>query len=146
MNLLYPIAEEHDTPKQAQYWELLLWAQASSHGPECSALSHQITLLLHGLYVLNPSCVHLAMPKSAQLRRARPDGRRSTEGSYRKASRLNWRSLSHDRRYFYSGCLFGNALGDAAQRAITEALPEGQLDRVEAKKPRKIVQNSEYSP
>ena len=73
VNLLYTIAEEHDTPNNlAQYREVLLSAQASHYGPECIALPHEPALLLYGLYTLNPSRVHLAVPKSPQLRRERP--------------------------------------------------------------------------
>ena len=88
VNLLYTIAEEHDTPNNlAQYREVLLSAQASHYGPECIALPHEPALLLYGLYTLNPSRVHLAVPKSPHSGANGPDGRRSTEGFYRAANR-----------------------------------------------------------
>jgi predicted transcriptional regulator of viral defense system len=48
-------------------------AQANHHGPERIALSHDTALLIYGISDLNPSRVHLTVPKSVRLRRARPE-------------------------------------------------------------------------
>ena len=55
-----------------QYREAVMWAQASQ-GPECIALSHETALLLYGISDANPPRVHLTVPKSARMRRERPD-------------------------------------------------------------------------
>src|SRR5580658_10231333 len=48
----------------AQYREAVLWAQAGHHGPEQHiALSHETALLIYGLTDLNPSRIHITVPK-----------------------------------------------------------------------------------
>ncbi len=56
----------------SQYREAVLWAHAS-HGPERIALSHETALLIFGLSDVNPAKVHLTVPKSARLRREKPN-------------------------------------------------------------------------
>jgi predicted transcriptional regulator of viral defense system len=55
----------------SQYREALLWARAS-HGPENIALSHETALAVYGISDMNPSQVHITVPKGARLRRQRP--------------------------------------------------------------------------
>ncbi len=55
----------------SQYREAVLWAHAS-HGPERVALSHETALGVYGLSDVNPSRVHLTVPKHARLRRRKP--------------------------------------------------------------------------
>jgi len=55
----------------SQYREAVLWARAS-HGPEQVALSHETALGVYGISDVNPSRVHLTVPKDARLRRRRP--------------------------------------------------------------------------
>lgn len=70
---VYRIAH-YPTDRLAQYRESVLWAQASHHGPEHHiALSHETALLIYGLSDLNPSRVHLTVPKVARLRRKHPE-------------------------------------------------------------------------
>lgn len=57
--------------KLSQYREAILWAEAS-HGPEQAVLSHETALAVYGISDGNPSQVHIAVPKSARLRRKRP--------------------------------------------------------------------------
>ena len=55
----------------SQYREAVLWARAS-HGPEQVALSHETALGVYGISDVNPSRVHLTVPKNARLRRRKP--------------------------------------------------------------------------
>ena len=55
----------------SQYREAVLWARAS-HGPKQVALSHETALGVYGISDVNPSRVHLSVPKEARLRRRRP--------------------------------------------------------------------------
>jgi predicted transcriptional regulator of viral defense system len=55
----------------SQYREAVLWARAS-HGPEQVALSHETALGVFGISDVNPSRVHLTVPKDARLRRRKP--------------------------------------------------------------------------
>jgi predicted transcriptional regulator of viral defense system len=68
---VYRIAH-YPPDRLAQYREAVLWAQANHHVPEHIALSHETALLIYGISDLNPSRVHLTVPKSARLRRKRP--------------------------------------------------------------------------
>jgi predicted transcriptional regulator of viral defense system len=52
----------------SQYREAVLWARASQ-GPEQVALSHETALGVYGISDVNPSRVHLTIPKGARLRR-----------------------------------------------------------------------------
>jgi predicted transcriptional regulator of viral defense system len=55
----------------SQYRESVLWAHAS-HGTEHVALSHETALAVYGISDVNPSRVHITVPKSARLRRRKP--------------------------------------------------------------------------
>jgi predicted transcriptional regulator of viral defense system len=55
----------------SQYREAVLWVRASQ-GPEQVALSHETALGVYGISHVNPSRVHLTVPKDARLRRRRP--------------------------------------------------------------------------
>jgi predicted transcriptional regulator of viral defense system len=55
----------------SQYREAILWARASQ-GPERVALSHETALGVYGISDVNPSRVHITVPKSARLRRQKP--------------------------------------------------------------------------
>src|ERR1700682_3351627 len=68
---VYRIAH-YPADRLAQYREAVLWAQANHHGPEHIALSHETALLIYGISDLNPSRVHLTVPRSVRLRRKRP--------------------------------------------------------------------------
>src|SRR5580658_2260019 len=55
----------------SQYREAVLWARAS-HGPEDVALSDETALAVYGISDVNPSRVHITVPKDARLRRRNP--------------------------------------------------------------------------
>lgn len=55
----------------SQYREAVLWARASQ-GPEEVALSHETALGVYGISDVNPSRVHITVPKEARLRRRKP--------------------------------------------------------------------------
>jgi predicted transcriptional regulator of viral defense system len=55
----------------SQYREAVLWVRASQ-GPEQVALSHETALGVYGISDVNPSRVHLTVPKDARLRRRKP--------------------------------------------------------------------------
>jgi predicted transcriptional regulator of viral defense system len=55
----------------SQYREAVLWTRAS-HGPENVALSHETALAVYGISDVNPSRVHITVPKNARLRRRKP--------------------------------------------------------------------------
>ena len=56
----------------SQYREAVLWARASQ-GPEQVALSHETALGVYGISDVNPSRVHVTVPKHARLRRRKPN-------------------------------------------------------------------------
>jgi predicted transcriptional regulator of viral defense system len=55
----------------SQYREAVLWARAS-HGPERVALSHETALGVYGISDVNPSRIHVTVPREARLRRRKP--------------------------------------------------------------------------
>jgi len=55
----------------SQYREAVSWVRAS-HGPENVALSHETALAVYGISDVNPSRVHITVPKTARLRRQKP--------------------------------------------------------------------------
>jgi len=61
----------YPTDRLSQYREAVLWARAS-HGPENVALSHETALAIYGISDVNPSRVHITVPKGARLRRQTP--------------------------------------------------------------------------
>jgi len=143
---VYRIAH-YPADKFAQYRQAVLWAQASHHGPECIALSHETALLLYGISDLNPSRVHLTVPKSARFRRERPawvtihraDLTEKELGQYEgipvttvSRSILDVVSTTHRT--------------DVARQVITEALRDGLLNSDQAKELRKLIKSSEDSP
>ncbi len=143
---VYRIAH-YPPDRLAQYREAVLWAQASHHGPERIALSHETALLLYGISDLNPSRVHLTVPKSSRLRRERPewitihraDLPEKEFGQHEgmpvtTVSRSILDVLSITRRT------------DIVRQAITEALRDGLLSRAQAARLRKIISGVAESP
>ncbi len=61
----------YPTDRLSQYREAVLWARAS-HGPENVALSHETALAIYAISDVNPSRVHITVPKGARLRRKKP--------------------------------------------------------------------------
>ena len=59
--------------KFSQYLEAVLWAKAN-RGPEEVAVSHLTALNVYGISDANPDRIHLTVPKSARLRRQKPNG------------------------------------------------------------------------
>ena len=57
----------------SQYRETVLWAKAN-RGPDGAALSHTTALAMYGISDVNPSLIHLTVPRSARLRRQMPKG------------------------------------------------------------------------
>ena len=55
----------------SQYREAVLWARAN-RGPDTVAISHATALAVYGISDVNPSLIHLTIPKSARLRREKP--------------------------------------------------------------------------
>jgi predicted transcriptional regulator of viral defense system len=128
----------------AQYREAVLWAQANHHGLERIALSHETAMLVYGISDLNPSKVHLTVPKLARFRRERPDWIAIHQADLTDKevgehegipvttvarSILDVLSTTHRR--------------DVVQEAIKQALREGLLNSTEATVLRKIVREGE---
>lgn len=61
----------YPSDRLSQYREAILWARAS-HGPQRVVLSHETALAVYGISDVNPSRVHITVPKSARLRRWKP--------------------------------------------------------------------------
>lgn len=136
---VYRIAH-YPTDQLAQYREAVLWAQANHHGPERIALSHETALLIYGISDLNPSRVHLTVPKSARLRRQRPEwitvhqaDLAETEVGQHEEIPVTTVSRS------IMDVLSTTHRTDLARQAITEALRDGLLSGPEATKLRKII-------
>jgi predicted transcriptional regulator of viral defense system len=143
---VYRIAH-YPADKFAQYREAVLWAQASHHGPECIALSHETALLLYGISDLNPSRVHLTVPKSARFRREFPTWvtiHRAdlTEQEIGLYEGIPVTTVSRS----ISDVLSTTHRTDVARQAITEALRDGLLNSDQAKELRKLIKSTEDAP
>jgi predicted transcriptional regulator of viral defense system len=55
----------------SQYREALLWVRSDA-GPENVALSHETALAVYGITDVNPSIVHITIPRQSRLRRNQP--------------------------------------------------------------------------
>ena len=124
----------------AQYREAVLWAQASHHGPERIALSHETAMLIYGISDLNPSRVHLTVPKSARFRRERPDWitihqADLTENEVSQHEGIPVTTVSRSVLDVFST----THRTDVVREAIKQAVREGLLNSVEATGLRKII-------
>jgi predicted transcriptional regulator of viral defense system len=142
---VYRIAH-YPTDRLAQYREAVLWAQANHHGPERIALSHETALLIYGISDLNPSRVHLTVPKSVRLRRERPewitihqDNLAENEIGQHEGIPVTTVSRS------IVDVLSTTQRTEIARQAITEALRDGLLNSTEAAKLRKIISRTAQS-
>ena len=124
----------------AQYREAVLWAQANHHGPERIALSHETAMLIYGISDLNPSRVHLTVPKSARFRRERPDWIAIHQGDLtdKEVGQHEGIPVTTVSRSILD-VLSTTHRTDVVQEAIKQALREGLLNSVEATGLRKIV-------
>ncbi len=136
---VYRIAH-YPPDRLAQYREAVLWAQASHHGPERIALSHETALLIYGISDLNPSRVHLTVPKSSRLRRERPEwiaihraGLTEKEVGQHEGMPITTVSRS------ILDVLSTTRRTGIVRQAITEGLRAGLLSRAETARLRKII-------
>ncbi len=142
---VYRIAH-YPTDRFAQYREAVLWAQASHHGPERIALSHETALLLYGISDVNPSRVSLTVPKSARLRRKHPEWIMIHRADL-KAQEVNQYEgmpVTTVERSIMD-VLSTTHRTDIARQAITDALREGLLSSTQAGSLRKVVNRSAHS-
>jgi len=116
----------------SQYREAVLWAGASQ-GPENVALSHETALAVYGISDVNPSVVHITVPKAARLRREQP-----------KWIAIHRADLVPDDVVIHEGLpltsiaktisdiLVFTRRTDLAQQAIADARKEGYISKSEA--------------
>ena len=116
----------------SQYREAVLWAGASQ-GPENVALSHETALAVYGISDVNPSMVHITVPKAARLRREQP-----------KWIAIHRADLVLDDVVIHEGLpltsiaktisdiLVFTRRTDLAQQAIADARKEGYISKSEA--------------
>jgi predicted transcriptional regulator of viral defense system len=128
------------TDRLAQYREAVLWAQANHHGPERIALSHETAMLIYGISDLNPSRVHLTVPKSARFRRERPDWITIHQADLtdKEVGQHEGIPVTTVARSILD-VLSTTRRTDVVREAIKQALREGLLNSVEATGLRKIV-------
>jgi len=143
---VYRIAH-YPTDRLAQYREAVLWAQASHHGLERIALSHETALLIYGISDLNPSRVHLTVPKSARLRRERPEWitvHRAdlTEKEVGQHEGIPLTTVSRS----ITDVLSTTHRTDIVRQAITQALRDGLLNSAQATGLRRIISSTAESP
>jgi predicted transcriptional regulator of viral defense system len=139
---VYRIAH-YPTDRFAQYREAVLWAQASHHGPERIALSHETALLLYGISDVNPSRVSLTVPKSARLRRKHPEWimiHRADLTAEQVTQHEGMPVTTVERSIM--DVLSTTHRTDIARQAITDALREGLLSTAQAGSLRKLVNRS----
>lgn len=136
---VYRIAH-YPTDRLAQYREAVLWAQANHHGPERIALSHETALLIYGISDLNPSRVHLTVPKSARLRRERPEWItiHQADLAEKEVGQHEGIPVTTVSRSIMD-VLSTTHRTEIARQAITEALRDGLLSGTEAAKLRKVI-------
>jgi predicted transcriptional regulator of viral defense system len=135
---VYRIAH-YPADRLAQYREAVLWAQASQ-GPERIALSHETALLLYGISDVNPSRVHLTVPKSARLRREHPEWIviHRDDLTPREISQHEGMSVTTVGRSVMD-VLSTTHKTNIARQAITDALRKGMLNTAQAGDLRKLV-------
>lgn len=141
---VYRIAH-YPADRLAQYREAVLWAQASHHGPERIALSHETALLVYGITDLNPSRVHLTVPKSARLRRKHPEWitiHRAdlTEQDIGQHEGIPVTTVERS----ILDVLSTTHRTDIARQAVNDALREGLLNSTQAGRVRKIINRSAH--
>jgi len=135
---VYRIAH-YPADRLAQYREAVLWAQASQ-GPERIALSHETALLLYGVSDVNPSRVHLTVPKSARLRREHPEWIviHRADLTPREISQHEGMPVTTVGRSVMD-VLSTTHKTNIARQAITDALRKGLLNTAQAGNLRKLV-------
>jgi len=143
---VYRIAH-YPADKFAQYREAVLWAQASHHGPESIALSHETALLFYGISDLNPARVHLTVPKSARFRRECPawvtiHRADLTEREIVLHEGIPVTTISRS----ISDVLWTTHRTEVARQAIAEALHDGLLNSDQARELRKLIKSTEDAP
>jgi predicted transcriptional regulator of viral defense system len=141
---VYRIAH-YPTDRLAQYREAVLWAQASHHGPERVALSHETALVLYGISDVNPSRVHLTVPKSARLRREHPQWIMiyRADLTEQEISQHEGMPVTTVGRSIMD-VLATTHRTDIVRQAITDALREGLLNSTQAGDLRKLVNRSAH--
>jgi predicted transcriptional regulator of viral defense system len=141
---VYRIAH-YPTDRFAQYREAVLWAQASHHGPERIALSHETALLLYGISDVNPSRVNLTVPKSARLRRKHPEWImiHRADLTAQEVSQHEGMLVTTVARSIMD-VLSTTHRTDIVRQAITDALREGLLSSTQAGSLRKLVNRSTH--
>jgi predicted transcriptional regulator of viral defense system len=136
---VYRIAH-YPTDRLAQYREAVLWAQANHHGPERIALSHETALLIYGISDLNPSRVHLTVPRSVRLRRERPDWITTHQADLAEKDVAQHEGIPVTTvSRSIMDVLSTTHRTEIARQAITEALRDGLLSRTEAATLRKNI-------
>jgi predicted transcriptional regulator of viral defense system len=142
---VYRIAH-YPADRLAQYREAVLWAQASHHGPERVALSHETALILYGISDVNPSRVHLTVPKSARLRREHPEWImiHRADLTEQEVSQHEGIPVTTVGRSIMD-VLSTTRRTDIVRQAITDALREGLLSSTQAGSLRKLVNRSAHS-
>jgi predicted transcriptional regulator of viral defense system len=135
---VYRIAH-YPADRLAQYREAVLWAQASQ-GPERIALSHETALLLYGISDVNPSRVHLTVPKSARLRREHPEWIviHRADLTPREISQHEGMPVTTVGRSVMDVLLTTHKT-NIVRQAITDALRKGLLNTAQAGDLRKLV-------
>jgi predicted transcriptional regulator of viral defense system len=124
----------------SQYREAVLWAKAN-RGPDCVAVSHASALAVYGISDANPHQIHLAIPKSARLRRQKPKGvvlhrERITSKDITVHEGVPLTTISRT----VMDLLESHARTDLVQQAIADARREGLILEREAKQLRRQVQ------
>jgi predicted transcriptional regulator of viral defense system len=128
----------------AQYREAVLWAQASQ-GPEHVALSHETALLLYGISDVNPPRIHLTVPRSARLRRERPEWiviHRADLSTQEITQHEGIPVTSVERSVM--DVLSTTHRADIAKKAIVDALREGLLNSAQVSVLRKRISRSTH--
>jgi len=128
----------------AQYREAVLWAQASQ-GPERIAISHQTALLLYGISDVNPSQVHLTVPKASRLRREHPEWITIHRADLAplEISQHEGIPVTTVERSVIDVLSVTHRI-DIAQQAITDAFREGLLNKAQASSLRKLINRPEH--
>ncbi len=142
---VYRIAH-YPADRFSQYREAVLWAQASHHGPERIALSHATALLLYGISDVNPSRVHLTVPRAARLRREHPEWVtiHRADLAAQEVSQHEGMPVTTVERSIMD-VLSTTHRTDIIRQAITDALREGLLSSTQAGGLRKLVNRSARS-
>lgn len=128
--------------KLTQYREAVLWAGSSHHESHDVALSHETAFLIYGLSDVNPSQIHITIPKSLRLRRVRPKWITVHRAELPPVDITLYEGLPITTiTKTVTDILASSARSDLAQQAVADARQKGYIGQQEAARLKRLVKH-----